>query len=72
MTQYNKLKQLDSYVQIHLAVLLFGGASLFGKWIDLPATGIVQGRTGIAFIFLFFYLRLIQKNLRNRRTNDYC
>lgn len=63
MTQYNKRIQVDSYVQIHLAVLLFGGASLFGKWIDLPATGIVQGRTGIAFIFLFFYLRIIQKNL---------
>lgn len=63
MSQTRPSKNLNAYLQIHLAVLLFGGASLFGKWIQLPATGIVLGRTGIAFIFLFVYLRFVQPHI---------
>lgn len=33
---------------VHLAVLLFGAAGLFGKWIDLPAHLIVLGRVAFA------------------------
>ena len=33
---------------LHFAVLLFGFAGLFAKWIALPAVAIVLGRTGIA------------------------
>jgi drug/metabolite transporter (DMT)-like permease len=33
---------------LHVAVALFGFAALFGKWIELPATSIVLGRTAIA------------------------
>jgi len=33
---------------LHLAVLLFGFAGLFGKWLDLPPVAIVLGRTLIA------------------------
>ena len=33
---------------LHLAVALFGFAALFGKWIALPATLIVLGRTVVA------------------------
>lgn len=33
---------------LHAAVALFGFAALFGKWIALPATAIVLGRTVIA------------------------
>ncbi|HKW81469.1 MAG TPA: DMT family transporter, partial [Casimicrobiaceae bacterium] len=33
---------------LHAAVLLFGLAGLFGKWIDLPAAEIVFGRAAIA------------------------
>jgi drug/metabolite transporter (DMT)-like permease len=33
---------------LHLAVLLFGFAGLFGKWLVLPATAIVLGRTVVA------------------------
>lgn len=33
---------------LHLSVALFGFAALFGKWIALPATAIVLGRTAIA------------------------
>src|SRR4051812_35027663 len=35
-------------VSLHVAVALFGFAALFGKWIVLPATTIVLGRTLVA------------------------
>lgn len=37
---------------LHAAVALFGFAALFGKWIALPATAIVLGRTVIASVTL--------------------
>ncbi|MGE5169477.1 MAG: DMT family transporter [Rudaea sp.] len=37
---------------LHVAVALFGFAALFGKWIELPATSIVLGRTAIAALTL--------------------
>jgi hypothetical protein len=33
---------------VHAAVLLFGFAGLFGKWLALPAAVIVLGRTVVA------------------------
>lgn len=39
-------------VWLHVAVALFGVAALFGKWIALPATAIVLGRTTIAALTL--------------------
>ena len=44
------------FLQIHSAILLFGLAALFGKWIHLPPEIIVFGRVffaGIAFGILF-------------------
>jgi len=35
-------------VALHAAVALFGFAALFGKWLPLPATAIVLGRTIVA------------------------
>ena len=43
---------------LHFAVLLFGFAGLFGKWIALPAATIVLGRTSIAAIGLGMVLAL--------------
>ena len=39
-------------MSLHAAVALFGFAALFGKWIALPATAIVLGRTTIAAVTL--------------------
>lgn len=39
-------------MSLHVAVALFGFAALFGKWILLPATTIVLGRTLIAAVTL--------------------
>ena len=43
-------------VSLHVAVALFGFAALFGKWIVLPATTIVFGRTLIAAATLVLVL----------------
>ena len=42
----------QALVALHLAVALFGLAALFGKWIALPATAIVLGRTVVAAVTL--------------------
>jgi len=56
---------------IHLAVLLFGLAGLFGKLIDLPPTIIVLGRVFFAAFSLAFLLRLRRLPLRLHRRADY-
>ena len=43
---------------LHFAVLLFGFAGLFGKWLALPAAMIVLGRTSIAAVALGLTLLL--------------
>lgn len=49
-------------IDIHVAVLLFGLAGLFGKFLALPAWCIVLGRTGFAAIALGAVLLLTQPN----------
>lgn len=56
---------------IHLAVLLFGFAGLFGKSINLPASLIVFGRVFFAAIFLFFYILIQKKSFRLNALRDY-
>lgn len=43
-------------LQVHLAVFLFGLSGLFGKFLALPATVIVLGRTGFASLALGWWL----------------
>ena len=50
-------------LSIHLAVLLFGFAGLFGKWIVLPATIIVLGRVVVASGFLAFLIKAKKERL---------
>ena len=57
-------------IDIHVAVLLFGLAGLFGKFLVLPAWCIVLGRTGFAAIALGAVLLLTQpgKSPRHAKT----
>ena len=58
-------------LEIHLAVLLFGLASLFGKWVALPAVIIVLGRVAFAVPALAAVLRWKGQNLRLNRRRHY-
>jgi drug/metabolite transporter (DMT)-like permease len=51
-------------VQVHLAVVLFGLSGLFGKFLTLPATVIVLGRTGFASLALGLWLAGGRKSFR--------
>ena len=48
---------MTALLALHLAVLLFGGAGLFGKLLALPPTVIVLGRVVFAGLFLGVVLR---------------
>jgi drug/metabolite transporter (DMT)-like permease len=50
--------RVPALASLHIAVLLFGLAGLFGKWVDLPAATIVFGRTAVAAAALAILLRL--------------
>ncbi len=51
-------KQRSSLTMIHSAVILFGMAGLFGKWITLPPELITLGRTAFAGLSLYFLIML--------------
>src|SRR5882724_832360 len=44
--------RMAALLSLHAAVALFGFAGLFGKWIALPPTTIVLGRTVVAALAL--------------------
>ena len=48
---------------LHLSVMLFGLAGLFGKWISLPAPTIVLGRTVFAALALAAWLVLRRRGI---------
>ena len=55
----------SALVSLHAAVALFGFAGLFGKWIDLPPSAIVLGRTVVAAVALGTTLAL-RRQFRGR------
>jgi len=57
--------------EIHLAVLFFGLAGLFGKLVSLPPTIIVLGRVLFATIFLSLVLLYLKQGIRLRQKQDY-
>ena len=48
----------ESYIRLHLAILLAGGTGLFGKFISLSEIPLVWYRVWFAAIILFFILFL--------------
>ncbi len=53
--------QRSALVSLHAAVLLFGVAGLFGKWLALSPELIVLGRTAIASVALATLLRVLRE-----------
>jgi drug/metabolite transporter (DMT)-like permease len=60
-----------SLIEIHAAVLLFGLAGLFGKWVALPSTIIVLGRVIFASLALLILLGVQRRPLRLHARRDY-
>jgi len=58
-------------LKIHIAVLFFGLAGLFGKLVDQPPAVIVFGRVFFAMAFLLPALWYRKQSLRLDRTADY-
>lgn len=72
---YSKVLKLNTnqpsgLIEIHVAVLLFGLAGLFGKFLVLPAWSIVLGRTGFATIALGAVLLFSKGRHRLHGTKD--
>jgi drug/metabolite transporter (DMT)-like permease len=58
-------------LEIHIAVLFFGLAGLFGKLISLPSTIIVLGRVFFATIFLSLVLLYLKQGIKLKQKQDY-
>ena len=56
--------------EVHLAVLLFGFAGLFGKWLALPPEAIVFGRAAFASLVLGLAAACTGRSLRVPATRD--
>lgn len=56
--------------QVHLSVFLFGLSGLFGKFLSLPASVIVLGRTGFAALALVLVLGVGRRRVGLRSPQD--
>ncbi len=56
-----KPTQRSALVSLHAAVLLFGVAGLFGKWLALSPELIVLGRSAVASVALVALLRMLRE-----------
>lgn len=65
-------KHPQSLLEIHLAVLLFGLAGLFGKWLVLSPFIIVLGRVFFASLTLFLTLWISKQSFMVRSRKNYC
>jgi drug/metabolite transporter (DMT)-like permease len=75
MTGFFIIKPMDKHqknlIQIHIAVLLFGTAGLFGKFLSLSPSDITFGRVIFASFTLALILLLSGKSFRLNSTTDY-
>jgi len=65
------MKTQRSLIEIHAAVLLFGLAGLFGKWLPLSPFIIVLGRVAFASLTLALILILSKQSFKISQTKDY-
>ena len=65
-----QMKKDGALIEIHLAVLLFGLAGLFGKWLSFSPAVIVFGRVLFAGAALAAILAVLRRPLFARRSRD--
>lgn len=59
-----------SLIYLNIAVLLFGLAGLFGKWIDLPSLGITFGRVFFSSLSLAAFMLLTSQSFKVANRKD--
>lgn len=57
-------------IAVNIAVLLFGMAGIFTKWISLPAIGITFGRVVFSSLALFLFSLIKKQSLKIQGTKD--
>lgn len=62
----------QSFVEIHVAVVLFGVAGLFGKWLFLSPLIIALGRVFFASLSLLLFFLLSKQNMRILPRKNYA
>lgn len=67
----SQLAHRRGLMEAHLAVLLFGLAGLFGKWLTLHPLAISLGRVCFAAPFLFVIMRSRGERIRLNQRRDY-
>jgi len=64
------MKREKALAEVHLAVLLFGLAGLFGKWLTLSPPAIVLGRVVLASLTLAVVLGFSRQKFWPRKSRD--
>jgi len=59
-----------SYVEVHLAVFLFGITGLFGKFLSISPLIIVLGRVFVSAIFIFIWIKIVGGSLKLKSKKD--
>jgi len=59
-----------SLITVNIAVLLFGMAGLFAKWLDIPAVGITFGRVFFSSIALLIFSLLTKQDIKVKDRKD--
>ncbi len=62
--------RIRNLVELNVAVLLFGGTSLFAKIIDLPVPYVIFGRSAVAALAILVYSAVTRSSLRPLRRGD--
>lgn len=64
-------EKTKSMIEIHIAVFLFGIASLFGKLISLPSPIIILGRSIFAIVALFLVIKITKEKFNLETKKEY-
>lgn len=66
-----RAERIQNLVELNVAVLLFGGTSLFAKLIDLPVVAIIFGRSTVAAVALVLFAAARGISIRAATRRDF-
>lgn len=59
-----------SYLEVHLAVFLFGMTGLFGKFLSLSPLIIVFGRVFVSAVFIYIWMKIVGESFKLNSKRD--